>query len=439
MSGTRWLVVALLVALPLLALQASASEPVEQPYFGQLSDVAGAAPDRIVVVFQPWVSAAAAKRAHQSRGARLIEKGYRDAFHVVRVPALARDRVLAAYRRMPEVVAAEPDYISTALATPNDSFFFPYQWNLYDHGVLSSGVASSFGIQAQAAWDTSTGANVTIAVVDTGIAYEDYGKQYKQAPDLVGVTFAPGYDFVNNDSHPNDDNGHGTHVAGTLAQATNNGKGCAGIAYSARLMPVKVLSRNGSGYDSWIASGIRFAADHGAKVINLSLGGPGDLTVLHDAVAYAYGKGVTIVAAAGNESSAFLGYPAGYNDEVIAVGATRFDGRLAPYSNYGPDVDLVAPGGDLSVDQNGDGKGDGILQQTFWSSTKKFGYYFFQGTSMATPHVAAVAALVRSVHPGYSVGHVRAALEDTADDLGAPGKDTTYGYGLVDAAAAIGH
>jgi len=438
MKSCGWLVLAMLVALgAALVMPAFGDEPVDQPYYGQLSAVPGAAADRLVVKFQPWVTEAQALRVHRGRGARLIERGYGNAFHVVRVPAWARDRALAGYRQRPEVAMAEPDHVATALFTPNDPYFFPYQWNFYDHGVTSGAAASDFGVRAQSAWTTSNGAGVIVAVVDTGIAYENYGKKFKLAPDLAGTQFVAGYNFVNNTPHANDDNGHGTHVAGTIAQTTNNHLGTAGIAFGAKLMPVKVLAKNGSGWDSWIASGIMFATDHGAKVINLSLGGPGDDAVLHDAITYAYDRGVTIVAAAGNEDSTFLGYPAGYNTEVIAVGATRFDGQLAPYSNYGPDVDLVAPGGDMSMDQNGDGRGDGILQQTFGPNPSKFGYYFYQGTSMATPHVAAVAALVRAAHSGYTRDQVRAALQSTADDLGAPGKDNLYGWGLVDATAAL--
>ncbi len=436
MGKNRWLVAAVLF-VGLLALLSGAvwaaggRGPIEQPFYGQTSAEPSFAPDRIVVTFQPWVSDEAARAIHATLRARLIERGYGNAFDVVQVPAAAMDRVLAAYQRRPEVLEAEPDGIATALAFPNDPYFYPYQWNFYDHGVRSNGIPSYYGVEAQTAWGTTSGATVTVAIVDTGIAYEDYGV-YRLAPDLAGTSFVPGYNFVNNTTHANDNNGHGTHVSGTVAQTTNNARGVAGIAFSARLMPVKVLDRSGSGYYSWIASGIRFAADHGATVINLSLGGSADLSVLRDAVTYAYNKGITIVAAAGNSASSVVDYPAAYSTQVIAVGATRFDGRLAPYSDFGPKVDLLAPGGDMTVDQNRDGHGDGIVQQTFQGSPLSFGYYLFQGTSMATPHVSAAAALVRSSHPGYGRDQVRAALEDTAVPLGSTGR-------LVDAAAAVQH
>jgi serine protease len=279
-------------------------------------------------------------------------------------------------------------------------------------------------------------------VVDTGIAYEDYtdpvkGTVFKQAPDFVGTTFVAGYDFVNDDVHPNDDEGHGTHVAGTVAQTTNNTLGVAGVAFKASLMPVKVLGANGSGTLADVADGIRWAADHGAKVINLSLGTTASSNTVKNAVAYAYGKGATIVAAAGNDGKKRNMYPAAYNEYVIAVGAVRYDKQRARYSNYGSFVDLVAPGGDLNVDQNKDGYGDGVLQQTFAQGNPvQFGYYFYQGTSMATPHVAGTAALLVS-NGVTSPSEVRSRLESTAQDLGSKGKDIYYGWGLVDAVKAL--
>jgi hypothetical protein len=212
-------------------------------------------------------------------------------------------------------------------------------------------------------------------------------------------------------------------------------------------MPVKVLNKNGSGTYTQVANGIYWAVDHGAQVINLSLGGDSPSATLEDAVAYAYNKGVTVVAAAGNDSSDVLAYPAAYDAYVIAVGATRYDETLSYYSNYGPSLDIVAPGGDLNVDQNGDGYKDGVLQNTFNPNTKNpsdFGYWFFQGTSMATPHVSGVAALLiangnADVNKDgiSSPDEVRSVLQNTAEDKGPTGRDNTYGYGLVNAYAAL--
>jgi serine protease len=279
--------------------------------------------------------------------------------------------------------------------------------------------------------------NVIVAIVDTGIAYENY-RGYYQAPDLAETLFVPGYDFVNGDTHPNDDHGHGTHVAGTIAQSTNNDRGVAGIAFGCSIMPIKVLGTDGSGNVFNIASGIHYAADHGARVINVSLGSPDPSTTIEQAVAYAYGKGVTVVCAAGNdyEDGSPPSYPAAYDDYCIAVGAVRFDNARAYYSNTGSYLDIVAPGGDLSVDQNGDGYPDGIVQQTFTIDPRAFNYFFFQGTSMATPHVSGVAALLVS-HGAADPNAVRAAIEGSALDVGAAGWDEEYGWGVVDAHAAL--
>ncbi|MCL5962695.1 MAG: S8 family peptidase [Chloroflexi bacterium] len=335
-------------------------------------------------------------------------------------------------RQDPNVELAEPNYYLYADFIPNDPGYGA-QWHFPQ-------------IQMSQAWDLSSGEGVTVAIVDSGVAYENSGG-YSRAPDLAGTTFVPGWDFVNNDSHPNDDDGHGTHVAGTIAQSTNNGLGVAGIAFRAKIMPVKVLDSTGSGTTSQVAAGIKWAADNGAQVMNLSLGSPDYSGMLEDAVNYAYNKGVVVVAAAGNAGASSVGYPAAY-DNVISVGATRYDQSRAYYSNYGLALDLVAPGGDWRVDQNGDGYADGVLQQTFcnpnWdpggcSSTmpSQFGYYFFQGTSMAAPHVSGVAALLISQGAATTPDQVRRALKSTAKDLGAVRWDQFYGCGLVQAYDAL--
>ncbi len=340
------------------------------------------------------------------------------------------DDVLARYRGRVDVEYAEPNIILEMYTAPNDPHY-SYQWNLHN---------SVGGMRAESAWDISEGAGAIVAVLDTGIAYENYSQsslnKYYLAPDLAGTQFVPGYDFINNDSHPNDDQGHGTHVAGTIAQSTNNALGAAGVASKAKLMPIKVLDSRGYGTASVLANGIRFAADNGAHVINLSLGAPSGSQTILDAIAHAYNKGVTIIAATGNDGTGSLSYPAAYNDYVMAVGATRYDEARAPYSNFGVGIDVVAPGGDVSVDQNRDGNGDGILQQTFSGSRNNWGYYFFQGTSMAAPHVAGVAALL--VGTGVTApADVRARIQNSAKDLGSNGYDTTYGHGLLQADAAL--
>ena len=318
------------------------------------------------------------------------------------------------YKNRKDVVYAEPNYIARVASVPNDPYY-SYQWHIKQIG-------------AEQAWDISKGSGAIVAVIDTGIA---------RVSDLQNTVFVQGYDFANNDSNPTDDNGHGTHVAGTIAQSTNNSAGAAGIAHEASLMAIKALKRDGSGTYADIADSIRYAADNGAHVINMSLGGPVSTTYLEEAVAYAYNKGVTIVAAAGNDGQNNVSYPAAYNMYVIAVGATRYDKQKASYSNYGSKLDIVAPGGDTSVDQNGDGYGDGILQQTFSRSPNNPGYYFYQGTSMATPHVSGVAALLVAHGNAQNPSEIRSALESTAQDLGSIGWDPMFGNGFLNASAAL--
>ncbi len=343
-------------------------------------------------------------------------------------PKYDPNSVVAAYTGNPSVVYAEPNFYAYAddgpmapvAMTPNDPYF-PYQWNL----PL---------IQAPQAWDTTNGQGVLVAELDTGIAYETFDV-YQQAPDLANTRFVPGYDFVNGDTHANDDEGHGTHVAGTIAQSTNNGIGVAGVAYGATLMPVKVLDANGQGSYDTIAQGIVYAANQGAKIINMSLSGKGGSNALLEAVDYATRKGVLVIAAAGN-SGGPVEYPAAY-DGVLAIGAVGYDRKRTDYSNFGSQVDLVAPGGNTNVDLNGDGYPDGILQQTFRNTPTSFGFYLYEGTSMATPHVSGVAALLFARHPSATAAQVRQALQTTALNLGTGCPTTECGNGLVQAASAL--
>ena len=269
-------------------------------------------------------------------------------------------------------------------------------------------------------------------VIDTGVAYRTEDG-FVQAPDLAGTSFVPGRDFVDGDAFPDDEHGHGTHVAGTIAQSTHNGLGVAGVAPDASIMPLRVLDRNGSGGWGSIAASIRWAADHGAHVINMSLGGGMRSRTVERAIDYAHSRGVVIVAAAGNASRSTVEYPARH-DHVIAVGAVRFDRTLSFYSSYGRGLDIVAPGGDLRVDQNGDGMPDGVLQNTIVNrDPSSFDYLAWQGTSMATPHVAGVAALLvgAGITDPDAVEH---AMRSSAMDLGDP---EHYSSGLVQAGAAL--
>jgi serine protease len=334
---------------------------------------------------------------------------------------------------------------SQALTFSPDDRFYKYQWNLKL-------------MNAERTWGIQKGkTSVAVAVLDTGVAYEDYkdprtGKVYRKAPDWGDTTFLPGHDFVNDDDHPNDDEGHGTHVASTIAEATNNGIGLAGLAFGCAILPVKVLNEEGNGDDFGVAEGIDFATNftqagsHPVKVINMSLGGSFSETI-KQAVDRAVAAGVLVVAAAGNSGDTGankIDFPASLAN-VIAVGALDERKERAPYSSTGAELDFMAPGGDCTRDDDLDGEPDCVFQQTldpdFVAEGRydEFCYCGLQGTSMATPHVSAAAALLFS--QGFvDAASVRAALEQTAERLGgasADGRNDTFGMGLVRPANAL--
>ena len=288
-------------------------------------------------------------------------------------------------------------------------------------------------IQSENAWDLSNGSGVTVAVLDTGLAMG--------GNDGIGCVVS-GYDVVNGDNDPEDGDGHGTHVSGTISQATKNSTGVAGLAYGACIMPVKVLDDNGSGTFADIADGIYYAVNHNVRVINMSLGTNAIFNLRNDpvmdpALNYAYSGGVTVVCASGNDGSfKNVSYPAIY-PTTIAVGAVDYSENVTSYSNKGYGLDLVAPGGDTTKDLNGDGYVDGVLQETRIDGS--WAYYFFQGTSMASPHVAAVAAMLYSYGTANTPDDVREALISTALDIGDAGFDNVSGHGLVQAHAALLH
>lgn len=358
-------------------------------------------------------------------------------FFRAHVDPARRDAIIEALSARPEVEIAEPDahvFLSPTEMVrapvepvwkdfPNDPQY-KYQWHMRQIGMPE-------------AWKLADGNGVIVAVLDTGVGYEDYGK-FHVLPDLKGITFVKPYNFINNTTHAGDDHGHGSHVTGTIAQVTHNGIGVTGVARNVKIMPLKVLSAGGSGSVAGIADAIRYAADNGAKVINMSLGGAFPSRVLKKAVEYAYKKGVVVVCAAGNESRGKVGYPAAYPG-AIAVAATQYDETTTFYSNYGKDIDIAAPGGNTRVDQNGDGMPDGVLQNTIViGDPTKDDYFGYMGTSMASPHVAGVAALI--VGEGVTdPDMVEKILKDTARKPKNEKDYSTdkYGAGIIDAPAAV--
>ncbi|MFM8788927.1 MAG: S8 family serine peptidase, partial [Chthoniobacterales bacterium] len=264
-------------------------------------------PGRVLVKPADGADEAAVQGSLKAAGAREIGRVPQIGVRILQVPAQAEARVIAALSNNPNIEFAEPDYIANIILTPNDPYYSAYQWHLPK-------------VSAPSAWDTTTGSSaVTVAVVDSGVQANH--------PDLVGRVLA-GYDFVNNDSDPADDNGHGTAVAGVAAAQGNDGIGVAGAAWNVAILPVKTMNSSGSGSHSAIANGITYSADRGAKIINLSLGGTTSSSTLQNAVSYAWNKGSLLVAAAGNNGSSTTVYPAAYPN-VVAVSATTSADTLA--------------------------------------------------------------------------------------------------------------
>jgi serine protease len=354
---------------------------------------------------------------------------------------------IAELHRDPKVEYAVPNWKAHAAAVAPDDPGWRLQWNM----------SGPFGINLVDAWTEAAalgapgGRGAVVAVLDSGVAFERYGR-YRRAPDLRRKTFIHPWDFIQRDRHPNDVYGHGTHVAGTIAQTTNNGIGTAGIAYNAKIMPLRVLDSRGEGDSAAIARAIRYAVRRHADVINLSLEFPAEVRSAEipdvvGALHLAYRRGVVVTAAAGNQTDIAVAYPARVKT-VIAVGATTDDGCQADYSNGGNALDVAAPGGGVDAPNtdsvwdaahcNPDAPGRPIVQQTFTSSIRRFGLpRIYEGTSMASPHVAAIAALLiatKRLGPHPSPREIEARIKETATPTDRPDR---YGAGLVNAAAAL--
>ena len=357
-----------------------------------------------------------------------------------------KERTLAMVEELnanPDVLYAEPNYIYYPMSIPNDPRY-SQQWHYPN-------------INLPAAWDISIGSpNVVVAVIDSGAKFlhpdlgprlnggqYDFIRDPQRSRDGDGID--PIADDPGNDPSPGGSSFHGTHVAGTIGAVTNNGVGVAGVNWVSPLMTLRVLGLGGgANYD--IAQAILYAAglpnDSGqvpskkANVINMSLGGSSRSRSMGDAVAAAQAENVVVVAAAGNDNTTDLHFPAAY-DGVISVGATDLSGGKTFYSNFGPRIDIVAPGGNTRVDANGDGFADGVLSTLWDGDLDEPIYKFYQGTSMASPHVAGVVSLMLSVNPDLTPFRVREILQQTAIDLGELGRDDDFGFGLIDPVAAL--
>jgi serine protease len=429
------------------------------------SAASAAAPPGVVIRFAAGTTAA--QRAATTRAA-----GTTAPHHIVGATWLVRTRgegartAIARLDRRARVVSATPEYRARPAAfVPTDpgvaqaagatGGWQAQQWNL----------VGPFGINVLGAWDAALqrgapgGRGVRVAVVDTGVAYANRGN-LRRSPDLSPTRILRGHDFVSDDAFPNDENGHGTFVASTIAATADNGYGMVGIAYGASIIPVRVLNASGGAGSARIAEGIRYAANRGAQVINVSIElvdpvafPPRALSItsapeIRAAIAYAHDHGAVVVAAAGNLGQDNVPSTRLAND-VIYVGGTTEHGCLGDYSNFGPGLDLVAPGGGSDAPLTGDPScradlpaGRNIAEVTFRRSSP--GRFVvptdYRGTSMAAPHVSGVVALLlgaKTLGADPTPEAVEARLKATARDLGAPGPDRSYGAGLVDATAAL--
>ncbi|CAM4039950.1 S8 family peptidase [Cohnella lubricantis] len=361
--------------------------------------------DEIVVKFREPLTPRELLQLHKELSLSVVR--HRDSIYLFRSKTHKMDELKAYFAKW-NPIFMEPHYLYLtndvktgsdvkANVVPNDTLYNQYQWNLPE-------------IATEKGWNVTRGEDdMIVAIVDTGVQADH--------PDLQG-RLVEGYNVIDPSQPPDDDVGHGTHVAGIIAAQVNNNEGIAGMTWFTKIMPVKALDSTGAGTTYSVAEGILWATDHGADVINMSLGNYAEAQFLHEAIKYAYDHGVVLIAASGNDNTDRPGYPAAY-PEVFAVGATDPDESLAEYSNYGDYIDVAAPGTSIA--------------STYPGSR----YAALSGTSMACPHVSALASLVRSANPGLSNEQVMALLRQTAKDLGAAGKDSQYGYGQIDVNAAV--
>ncbi|MGB3477757.1 MAG: S8 family peptidase [bacterium] len=348
-------------------------------------------PDEVIVIFKQGSFEDNAKQITSLNNASLIQTAPHDNMYLIRISrSQPLNLVISELQKNTLVEYASPNYYVPALAVPNDPQY-TNQWHLHR-------------VAAQHGWDQTTGdSSIVLAILDTGVDPDH--------DEFAGKLF-PGYDFINDDPEPYDDHGHGTHVAGIAAAATDNTIGIASVDWQTNIMPVKVLGEEGYGTSWTICHGIYFAADFGAKVINMSLGGYEYTAAYDSAIGYAHNHGSVVIAAAGNDNTNQPVYP-GACEHVICIAATNKDDEKATFSNYGTYIDLSAPG-------------VGIL-----STVPRNQYTYYNGTSMSTPLVSGLATLIFASNPLYGPAQVESLLTTYADDLGEPGWDEYYGHGRI--------
>ncbi len=385
----------------------------------------------ILVQFKAGTTPGAESMVHKALGTSVREIVRTLGTRVVQVPAGQEQAMVRAYANRPEVSFAEPNYTAKSFYSPNDTYYTgTYQ-------TSHSGAQNQWGlakINAAGAWDTTRtlSTNTLVAIIDTGVDYNHPDLAAKIAKDSQGRII--GYNFVAGTADPLDDNGHGTHVSGIAAAATDNGLGVAGVSFNAvKIMPVKVLDASGSGSYSNIANAITWAADNGAKVISMSLGGSAYSQTLQNAINYAWGKGVAIVAAAGNDGRQTIEYPGG-NNHVLAISASDPNDALASFSTWGQNVGAASPGTAILST---------MPTYTVYLNTT-YGYYTnydgLNGTSMATPMVSGLAALVLANEPGLTNAGLIQRIQRTSDNVAGTangGWDSKFGYGRINAYAAV--
>ena len=391
MKGLLKMAVTLLTAIALIHFPSASAETEKEDTSAKLSYVS----DQVIVKFKEDVAPGLSAKIHLESGTDLLFRNKEIGFDVVKIKGGSVAEAIEQYEKNPDVEYAEPNYIYSVQWTPDDPLFSSHQWGPQK-------------VRATSAWDvTKSNRSTRIAILDTGVQYDH--------PDLSGKVIL-GYDYVDDDWDPYDNHGHGTASAGIAAAVTDNARGVAGMAPNATIYAVRVLDNKGDGTLDDVANGIIHAADNGADVISLSLGGRNDSITLKKAVDYAWNKGAVVVAAAGNYGSSQPTYPAYYSN-AIAVAAIDSDESKATFSNYGTWVDVAAPGVDIC--------------STYLDDS----YASLSGTSMAAPHVAGLAALLHA--QGRSAPEIREAIENTASSISGTG--TYWSKGRINAYRAVNY